>query len=238
MPTFCRGWGNLPFDRSSADLTAHALRAWLAWRDTVPLDLQARMRTATSLALRYLERNQQADGAWAPLWFGNQHAPDEINLTYGTSRVLVALVALRQCGQLPDHYLANLTSGLAWLVGVQNGDGGWGGAANTPSSVEETSLAVEALCFALDANPEGRQALAPGDADQTAEGARRGLEWLLKNTDCGRHFPASPIGFYFAKLWYFERLYPVSFAIAALSRADQVRTRLWPQPEMPARAPR
>ena len=26
-PTFCRGWGQLPFDRSGADLTAHALRA-------------------------------------------------------------------------------------------------------------------------------------------------------------------------------------------------------------------
>ena len=26
-PTFCRGWGKLPFDKSSPDLTAHALRA-------------------------------------------------------------------------------------------------------------------------------------------------------------------------------------------------------------------
>ena len=26
-PTFCRGWGHLPFDRSGNDLTAHALRA-------------------------------------------------------------------------------------------------------------------------------------------------------------------------------------------------------------------
>ena len=29
IPTFCRGWGTLPFDRSSPDLTAHAIRAWL-----------------------------------------------------------------------------------------------------------------------------------------------------------------------------------------------------------------
>src|SRR5207248_5744115 len=28
MPTFCRGWGRLPFDRSGSDLTAHALRAF------------------------------------------------------------------------------------------------------------------------------------------------------------------------------------------------------------------
>src|SRR5438046_6015338 len=30
-PTFCRGWGKLPFDRSGTDLTAHALRALRAW---------------------------------------------------------------------------------------------------------------------------------------------------------------------------------------------------------------
>ncbi|MCS7047368.1 MAG: hypothetical protein NZO58_13505, partial [Gemmataceae bacterium] len=29
VPTFCRGWGRLPFDRSGCDLTAHALRAVL-----------------------------------------------------------------------------------------------------------------------------------------------------------------------------------------------------------------
>ncbi|PYK61575.1 MAG: hypothetical protein DME21_08745 [Verrucomicrobia bacterium] len=28
----------------------------------------------------------------------------------------------------------------------------------------------------------------------------------------------SPIGFYFAKLWYYERLYPQIFTVAALSR--------------------
>src|SRR5204863_2751782 len=27
IPTFCRGWGKLPFDRSGTDLTAHMLRA-------------------------------------------------------------------------------------------------------------------------------------------------------------------------------------------------------------------
>jgi squalene-hopene/tetraprenyl-beta-curcumene cyclase len=28
----------------------------------------------------------------------------------------------------------------------------------------------------------------------------------------------SPIGFYFAKLWYYERLYPRIFTVAALKR--------------------
>ena len=34
IPTFCRGWGQLPFDRSSPDLTAHALRAFAACEAT------------------------------------------------------------------------------------------------------------------------------------------------------------------------------------------------------------
>ena len=34
-----------------------------------------------------------------------------------------------------------------------------------------------------------------------------------------RHRENAPIGFYFAKLWYYERLYPLVFAVAALGRA-------------------
>ncbi|MGB1674258.1 MAG: squalene--hopene cyclase, partial [Limisphaerales bacterium] len=40
MPTFCRGWGHLPFDRSSADITAHAIRAWHLWKPYVTPPLQ------------------------------------------------------------------------------------------------------------------------------------------------------------------------------------------------------
>jgi squalene-hopene/tetraprenyl-beta-curcumene cyclase len=29
----------------------------------------------------------------------------------------------------------------------------------------------------------------------------------------------TPIGFYFAKLWYYERLYPLIFTVGALGRA-------------------
>jgi squalene-hopene/tetraprenyl-beta-curcumene cyclase len=31
----------------------------------------------------------------------------------------------------------------------------------------------------------------------------------------------SPISFYFAKLWYYERLYPQIFTVGALSRAER-----------------
>src|SRR5207244_8473185 len=91
IPTFCRGWGALPFDRSSPDLTAHAMRAWCAWREFLPLPLQQRIDAAIPGALNFLERSQRTDGSWAPLWFGNEHAHDEENRTYGTSRLVLAL---------------------------------------------------------------------------------------------------------------------------------------------------
>jgi squalene-hopene/tetraprenyl-beta-curcumene cyclase len=37
-PTFCRGWGTLPFDRSGCDLTAHVLRAFAAWKGQADAD--------------------------------------------------------------------------------------------------------------------------------------------------------------------------------------------------------
>ena len=39
MPTFCKGWGKLPFDRSSPDISAHALLAFVSWQAVLPLSL-------------------------------------------------------------------------------------------------------------------------------------------------------------------------------------------------------
>ena len=44
----------------------------------------------------------------------------------------------------------------------------------------------------------------------------RGLAWLDEATQGGTRFTCSAIGLYFAKLWYFERLYPMIFTVAAL----------------------
>ena len=47
----------------------------------------------------------------------------------------------------------------------------------------------------------------------------KGLDWLVERTHAGREFAASPIGFYFAKLWYYEKLYPIVYTLAAAGRA-------------------
>jgi squalene-hopene/tetraprenyl-beta-curcumene cyclase len=143
--------------------------------------------------------HQRPDGSWLPLWFGNQHAPDDINPVYGTARVLAAY---RDLNRATD---AEAQRGIAFLVDVQNRDGGWGGAKDTPSSVEETALAVEVL---ID--------LAPASARDAVD---RGIEYLVRRVEDGTFTDPSPIGFYFAKLWYFEKLYPIIFTVAALGRA-------------------
>jgi squalene-hopene/tetraprenyl-beta-curcumene cyclase len=100
-----------------------------------------------------------------------------------------------------------LRRGLNWLLSAQNEDGGWGGAPAGPSSTEETALALDALAGAV-----------AGGADVPVEAIDRACTWLIKHTDGGTSFDPAPIGLYFARLWYHERLYPLIFTAAALAR--------------------
>jgi squalene-hopene/tetraprenyl-beta-curcumene cyclase len=234
-PTFCRGWGALPFDRSSSDLTAHALRALHAWSKQLEPRTRSRAASAIARGRQYLLRQQQPDGSWLPLWFGNQDLADETNPWYGTARVLSAFAELGWSDE------PAVSRAVAWLRATQNADGGWGGGPSvealatgqdatkaawrppgiTPqsdasraaptrtidrSTVEETSLVLGAL-----ADIAGGRALA--DANII-----RGVDWLCQAIRRAEHRRAWPIGFYFAKLWYYERLYPIVFAAGAIGR--------------------
>jgi squalene-hopene/tetraprenyl-beta-curcumene cyclase len=216
IPTFCRGWGALPFDRSAPDLAAHALEAWSAWRGIVSRRLGHEIDRAARRAVAYLVRGQAADGSWLPLWFGNQHVSGESNPAFGTARVAAAL-ATPLAAALPGAADAR-KRGVDWLLAAQQPDGGWGGASGAPSSIEETGLVLHALAV---------QDEAPALASPLARGAR----WLIEATGEGRRTPASPIGLYFARLWYDEELYPLIFALRGLAavrrwvglRADATR---------------
>jgi squalene-hopene/tetraprenyl-beta-curcumene cyclase len=203
IPTFCRGWGKLPFDRSSSDITAHALQAWTAWRPYLRMEDQTRVDEAIARAVKFLESAQRPEGSWTPLWFGNQLARKEENPAYGTARVLLGIQRIR-----PES--AAVQRAIRWMLASQNPDGGWGGDQGLPSSIEETSLAVSALSCRTDA--------------LAREAVLKGAEWIAHATCGGEETPPSPIGLYFARLWYYESLYPLIFAVDALRRAAGITT--------------
>ena len=216
-PTFCRGWGKLPFDRSSADISAHVIRALDATskidgQAALPDKLRRSAVAAIKRGFKFLEATQRPDGSWLPLWFGNQFVRDDENPTYGTARVLLAY---RDKGRLQS---VAAQRGLAWLTKNQNDDGGWGGSRGIDSSVEETALAVEAL---VGHRPSERSGFDPSEelGEMQQKSVERGLDWLMSRVESGTVERPTPIGFYFAKLWYFESLYPLIFAVSALRRA-------------------
>ncbi len=233
-PTFCRGWTKLPFDKSTPDITAHVLAALGTWQYALPPALRARTGKAMAKALGYLYGAQREDGSWVPLWFGNQSAPGQENPVYGTSRALTHLshcgLRIADCGfDLPSFH-AMCERAVQWLLSAQNADGGWGGGPSVSSSIEETALAIDAL-----AGWQPQAQLGDGTThgpsprpsalrlpSATLEAIRRGADWLIRNTNEGRGTPASPIGLYFARLWYYEELYPIIFALSALGKVQRL----------------
>lgn len=203
IPTFSRGWGRLPFDRSCPDISAHALQAFEEWKGDMPEALRIRVERSMRRILCYLFAAQDADGSWMPLWFGNQWTDHEKNPVYGTARVVSALRAI---GDRPGTQTRSMVKrGAQWLVRAQNPDGGWGGAGGAPSSLEETGVAAVSLV-----------------RGGYGEAVRRGVDWIIEKTQQGELVPPAPIGLYFARLWYCEEMYPLIFAVSAMARTENI----------------
>ena len=199
IPTFCKGWTRLPFDASSPDLTAHTLRALTLWEDSLPAVLRSRVDGVKSRMYAWLRKVRRPDGSWVPLWFGCQDAPDEKAPVYGTALVADYLT------DLTDPEVEELLeSGCSYLLKVQNPDGGWGGAEGLPSRVTFTAKAVAALTQ-WKGTPEGI--------------LEKGLAWLEAAWKNGHLLDDEPIGLYFARLWYSEDMYNLTFTLDALKKA-------------------
>ncbi|HEX2970120.1 MAG TPA: prenyltransferase/squalene oxidase repeat-containing protein [Bacteroidales bacterium] len=204
FPTFCRGWGRLPFDSSCADLTGHAVCALVKTTEklggNIDRDTKAGLNKCLEKAVGYLEKKQSTDGSWLPLWFGNQNTKEQTNPVYGTSKVCTYLndcVSARCPGEVyKDRITLMIESAREYLLLQQNSDGSWGGEKGIRGTIEETSLAICAL------------------SGHERDACLEGFEWLAKQTD----LKPAPIGLYFALLWYDEKLYPVIYYTEALRR--------------------
>ncbi|MCK4958120.1 MAG: squalene--hopene cyclase, partial [Planctomycetes bacterium] len=204
IATFCPGWSKLPFDRSATDLTGHTIRALACWMETFDGPLRKRAEAAIAKALSFLKKNQRPDGYWVPLWFGNENTPTHDNPVYGTARVLSHL------SDVSIDSASMLERAAVWLMQVQNEDGGFGGDGGVSSSIEETALALDGLAAyisSLSKDDCQRQKL-----EQTIS---RAAKWLIEHTADPNNLTPNPIGLYFASLWYYEKLYPLIFAISA-----------------------
>ena len=196
VPTFCKGWGLLPFDRSCPDISSHTLHAFSLWLPHVKGELKLKMQKAVTKLIRYLGVSRDAHNVWTPLWFGDQNADNQTNRVYGTSTVLINLYA--QPYQTVKHLVE---PAVKWLIDARNSDGGWGGEPKAPSLFETTAMAVAALT---------------GYSKNISE-LQLSIDFLVDQIINSNGCPAgSPIGLYFASLWYSEKLYPMVFCLRAL----------------------
>ena len=64
----------------------------------LPKPLATKVQRAAHRGLSYLSRTQRSDGAWIPLWFGNEAAPLRENPVCRTAQVLIGLNTLSAGG--------------------------------------------------------------------------------------------------------------------------------------------
>ena len=229
------------FDDSGTDLTAEALRALAVWQRFWEMSPSRQSKTqqthavvfaniAPSIerAIRFLEARQRDDGSFIPIWFGNEHQLEDENPVMGTAQVLMACAELQRL----DSNMAMRAAG--WLVASQHTAGGWGpprvpvdhsgdqyrgtrswrktDALAKFCSIEETAASVSALFSLAATNPAYERSVS------------RGLSWLATAVEQDAHRRPAILGFYFSRIWYYERLYPLAFAAGALTRAVGVLT--------------
>lgn len=198
MPTFCKGWGKLPFDRSSPDISAHSILAFQLWLNVLPCELREKCRSSMLQMLKWMKKIQATDGSWTPLWFGDQDAKDERSPVYATA-MTVEYLADSEEPMAREMAL----SGLNYILSTQNADGGWGGAKDVSSKITLTARALSALA---------------SYSQIETEPMKRAFDFLYQKYQTGKLYQREPIGLYFSRLWYSEELYNITFVLNALKK--------------------
>ena len=155
---------NIPFadhgallDPPTEDVTARCVSMLAQLGET------ADNSAAVARGVDYLRRTQLEEGSWYGRW--------GMNYIYGTWSVLCALHAAGV-----DHAAPQLRKAVAWLVSIQNSDGGWGedgasykldyrGYERAPSTASQTAWALLGL-------------MAAGEVDHPA--VERGIDYLSR----------------------------------------------------------
>jgi squalene-hopene/tetraprenyl-beta-curcumene cyclase len=155
---------NIPFadhgallDPPTEDVTARCVSMLAQIDETAPKS------AALARAVDYLRRTQMEEGSWYGRW--------GMNYIYGTWSVLCALNAAGVDPASPE-----LRRAVAWLVRIQNPDGGWGedgasykldyrGYERAPSTASQTAWALLGL-------------MAAGEVDHPA--VKRGIDYLAR----------------------------------------------------------
>lgn len=155
---------NIPFadhgallDPPTEDVTARCVSMLAQFGQTL------KNSPAVQAGVDYLKRTQLAEGSWYGRW--------GLNYIYGTWSVLCALNAAGM-----DHSAPEMRKAAAWLIKIQNPDGGWGEDGSSykldykeyepaPSTASQTAWALLGL-------------MASGDTNEPA--VARGIEYLMK----------------------------------------------------------
>ncbi|ERN41784.1 squalene-hopene cyclase [Rubidibacter lacunae KORDI 51-2] len=193
-------------DPNTADVTARVLEM-IGYLDPQQPGIA---RERCDRALDYLLDEQEPEGCWFGRW--------GVNYIYGTSGALSALALVA-----PQHARDAIERGAAWLLGVQNPDGGWG---ETCRSYEDPTLKGKGVSTASQTAWALIGLLAAGDAtgSYAQQFIVRGVEYLIgSQLENGRWEEAEFTGTGFPEHFFLRyHYYYQYFPLIALGRTRQI----------------
>jgi squalene-hopene/tetraprenyl-beta-curcumene cyclase len=185
---------NAMLDPPTVDITGRVLEMLAAYG-------YSKDDPAVKKAIKFILREQEADGSWFGRW--------GVNYIYGTMQVLRGLEAVGV-----DHHEPYIQQAAEWLRMVQNSDGGWGETCGSyddpstrglgPSTPSQTAWAIMGL-------------LAAGDT--RSESVQRGILYLLETQKANGSWDEDQYtGTGFPRVFYLAyHLYRDYFPLIALS---------------------